>query len=189
MNIKTYKLTLGLLCGLMFNHAQAADISAGKDSAAACFGCHGANGVSSNGNFPNLAGQTPTYLAAQLHKFKAGSRVAPAMQAIAQGLTDSDIDNLATYFASLTSKSAGNSNPGLASQGQTKAAMCMGCHGGNMQGKGQFPKLAGQQPQYLSKQLHDFKNNSRQAGSMNAVAQSLSEEDIKAMAAYLAGLQ
>ncbi len=66
--------------------------------------------------------------------------------------------------------------------------MCSGCHGTTAQGRGSFPKLAGQQPEYLKKQLLSFKNGSRKGGPMNAITSSLSERDISEIAAYLGSL-
>jgi cytochrome c553 len=57
-----------------------------------------------------------------------------------------------------------------------------------LKGKGPFPRLAGQHPDYLAKQLTDFKSGARKAGHMNAIAKSLSDEDIKALAEYLGSL-
>ncbi len=86
---------------LMFNAAFAANLEAGKSASATCAGCHGPNGISASGAFPNLAGQKADYLTAQLKAFKAKTRVASIMNGMAAGLKDEDIDNLAAYFASL----------------------------------------------------------------------------------------
>lgn len=167
--------------------AGAADIEAGKNKASMCAGCHGADGVSKSPLFPSLAGQTPMYLENQLKAFKSGSRANPTMKGMAAGLSNDDIKNLAAYFASLPGKSAGGDTE-LAAQGKDKVAMCLGCHGNKAQGRAQFPKLAGQQPQYLAKQLTDFKNGDRKGGPMGAMAKNLSEQDIKEIAAYLGSL-
>lgn len=188
MNAHNYKIGFTiLLCGFTAA-AQAADINAGKARSAVCQGCHGSVGVSSSALFPSLAGQTGAYLEAQLKKFKTGERDNPTMNSIAKDLGENDVQNLAAYFASLPAKSAGGGDAELAKTGKDKVGMCLGCHGDKLQGKGQFPKLSGQQPQYLSKQLQDFKTGARKAGPMNAIAQNLSEDDIKALAAYLGSL-
>lgn len=70
-------------------------------SAAACVGCHGEAGVSANSLWPNLAGQKRDYLAKQLKAFRDQDRVDPMMNAIAQSLSDSDIEALAAYYSSL----------------------------------------------------------------------------------------
>ena len=187
MNIHRYSVGMAILLSLSGMTAQAADSEAGKSRAVVCQGCHGSAGVSSSPMWPSLAGQTALYLESQLQKFKAGERKNASMNPIAEELSESDIQNLAAYFASLPVKSVGG-DKALAEQGKAKAAMCMGCHGDKLQGKGQFARLAGQQPSYLERQLKAFKNGERKAGPMNALAQNLSDEDIKALAAYLASL-
>ena len=80
----------------------AANVEAGKARAqAVCAACHGANGVSIADTIPNLAGQRPAYLEAQLRAFKAGTRKAAAMNAIAPQLAPADIVDVAAYFGSL----------------------------------------------------------------------------------------
>lgn len=187
MNANHHKIGFVGLLWLFATFANAADINAGKGKAAACQGCHGAAGVSNNPQWPNLAGQTSLYIAAQLNKFKSGARDNPTMKAIAAELTEADIQNLAAYFASLPAKSAGG-DADLAKTGKDKTTACMGCHGEKLLGLGQFPRLAGQHPQYLAKQLADFKSGAREASAMNTLAKTLSDDDIKAVAAYLGSL-
>lgn len=81
--------------------AQAADPEAGKQKAAACTACHGANGISVAPDIANLAGQKDAYLKAQLQAFRGGTRKNPLMNAMAAQLSDTDIANLAAFFASL----------------------------------------------------------------------------------------
>ncbi|MGR9115372.1 MAG: c-type cytochrome [Gammaproteobacteria bacterium] len=165
----------------------AADLKAGEQKAQTCVGCHGANGNSSNAQFPILAGQQPAYLATQLKNFKEGARENPMMSGMAAGLSDDDIENLAAYFANQTSQSAGG-DPALAKQGKSKFNMCMGCHGQEAKGNGQFPRLAGQHPEYIAKQLKNFKEGTRKGGPMRAIANNLTDEDMEALAAYLGSL-
>ncbi|MDD2762029.1 MAG: c-type cytochrome [Methylomonas sp.] len=187
MNHIDYKIGLTFLLTLLTFPGHAADINAGKSKSAACMGCHGAEGVSNNSMWPNLAGQNAAYIAGQLKNFKSGQRDNATMKAIADGLSDADMQNLAAYFASLPGKSAGG-DAALAQTGKDKAAMCMGCHGNKLQGNGQFPKLAGQHPKYLAKQLNDFKKGERKGGPMTAMAKTLSDDDIKALAEYMGAL-
>jgi len=188
MNNNYNKIGFTLLLGLFAAHAHAADPAAGKAKAAACQGCHGAAGISSNPQQPNLAGLNAFYIENQLNNFKAGSRDNPVMKAIAAGLSKEEIENLAAYFAGLPAGSAGG-DAALAAAGKDKVAMCMGCHGEKLHGQGHVPGLAGQQPTYLDKQLHDFKAGTRQAGPMSAIAKSLADGDIKEMTAYLGSLK
>lgn len=80
---------------------EAADVAAGKEKAAACMACHGANGVSVSPDIPNLAGQKGPYLKAQLEAFRTGARKNQLMNGIASRLTPADIENLAAFFAGL----------------------------------------------------------------------------------------
>ena len=81
--------------------AMAADAAAGKTKAATCVACHGANGMSPNDLWPNLAGQKEGYLVKQLKAFRDGQRNDPMMAPMAAPLSDADIADLAAYFASL----------------------------------------------------------------------------------------
>ena len=165
----------------------AADSAAGEQKTATCLGCHGPKGKSSSAQWPNLAAQQSAYIVNQLNAFKAGTRSNPMIQAMAANLNDDDIKNLAAYYSSLPPVSAGG-DPALAKSGQPKSGMCLGCHGSSAEGNGQFPRLAGQHPDYLAKQLSHFKEGVRKNGHMQAIAGSLSDEDIKVLTAYFGSL-
>jgi len=167
--------------------AFAADVAAGEQKAATCMGCHGPKGKSSSAQWPNLSAQQSPYLVNQLNAFKKGTRNDTMMQPMAANLSDDDINNLAAYYSSQQPVRAGG-DPDLAKAGQTKASMCLGCHGSSAGGNGQFPRLAGQHPDYLVKQLSNFKEGVRKSGHMQAIASTLSEEDMKALAAYFGSL-
>jgi cytochrome c553 len=86
---------------MLSGSALAADAEAGKTKAASCIACHGAEGVSMNPMWPNLAGQKDMYLTKQMKDFRDGKRSDPVMSAMAKSLTDDDIANLAAYYSSL----------------------------------------------------------------------------------------
>jgi cytochrome c553 len=72
-----------------------------------CASCHGANGISSNPNFPNIAGQKEAYIAYAIHQYQTHQRLgaqASIMAGVASGLSDSDIKAVAAYFASLNAQ-------------------------------------------------------------------------------------
>ncbi len=177
-----------VLLGLFSSVSHSADIKAGEELAKKCTACHGAKGISSNPQWPILAGQQPAYLGAQLKAFKKGSRKNPVMENMVNNLSEEDFNNLAAYFASLKSGSSGG-DPELAKTGKTKFSMCAGCHGSKAEGRGVFPRLAGQHPEYIAKQLKNFKNGSRSGGPMSGIASSLSDDDIAAIAAYLGSIK
>lgn len=79
----------------------AGDAAAGKAKSVTCAGCHGANGISNNPMWPNLAGQKQAYLASALQMYRDGRRKNAMMSAMAKNLTDADIANLAAYYANL----------------------------------------------------------------------------------------
>lgn len=93
---------LGIFCSLLaFGNVNAADIEAGKGTAAICEGCHGADGHAANPEWPNLAGQNIKYIENQLVAFKNGNRKNELMSPMAQSLSEDDIANVAAYFNSL----------------------------------------------------------------------------------------
>ncbi len=98
---KVFVAVTGSILLLSASISMAGDAAAGKAKATTCAGCHGANGVSANPLWPNLAGQKEAYLAKQLKAFRDGSRTDPMMGGMAKPLTDADIDNLAAYFSGL----------------------------------------------------------------------------------------
>lgn len=188
MNILKKSITVFLLAGCFLTMpVLAADKAAGEQKSANCVGCHGSGGKSSNAQFPNLAAQQAAYIVAQLKAFKSGERKNPMMEAMATNLSDADMDNLAAYFSSLPPVTAGG-DATLAKTGHEKSKMCLSCHGKGAVGNAEIPRLAGQHSDYLINQLSGFKSGARQNGSMQAMAGTLSEEDVKALAAYFGSL-
>lgn len=174
--------------------------SAGKAKAGACVGCHGVGGNSVNPAWPKLAGQNSGYIAKQLADFKAGKRTEPMMLGMVAGLSKTDMANLGAYYAEQKMTSIGTNNKELALEGEkiyrggiTKMGVgaCMGCHG--PAGKGiapNYPSVSGQHATYTEKQLLAFKKGTRANDNkvMQGIAFSMSERQIKAVAAYMQGL-
>jgi cytochrome c553 len=98
---KVFAAAIASLLLVTANASLAGDVAAGKSRAASCSGCHGANGISANPLWPNLAGQKEAYLVKQLKAFRDGTRSDPMMTPMAKPLSGADIENLATYFSSL----------------------------------------------------------------------------------------
>jgi len=84
------------------------DISKGKVKSELCAGCHGVKGISSSSIIPNLAGQKQGYLVSSLKSFKNGSRKNSIMASVVIKISDDDIDDLSSYYSSLSM--AGNEN-------------------------------------------------------------------------------
>lgn len=80
----------------------AGDAAAGKAKSAVCAACHGIKGISNADIWPNLAGQKKGYLVKQMKAFRDGTRSEPTMDAMMKPLSDEDIENLATYYNSLS---------------------------------------------------------------------------------------
>ena len=94
-------LSVAVLFSTLASVSFAGDAAAGKAKSMTCAGCHGANGISNNPMWPNLAGQKQAYLASSLQMYRDGRRVNAMMSAMAKNLTDADIANLAAYYSSL----------------------------------------------------------------------------------------
>lgn len=175
--------------------ADAADLAAGKEKAELCVGCHGENGISTMENMPSLAGQLDRFIQWQLVYFRAGARKNEQMQPIVEQLNNEDIRNLGAYFASLPPpKPAADPDPELSKKGAQAAAgrRCGSCHLDTYAGNQAAARVAGQREDYLAKALRDYKSGVRSGGgqaAMAEVAHPLSEEEIVALAHYMAYLQ
>ena len=189
-----YGLALGLSALAGFP-AHAADTAAGKEKAELCVECHGEGGISQTENSPSLAGQPDQFIQWQLVFFRSGTRKSEEMQPIAEQLNNDDIRNLGAYFASLAPPRASkpDDNPDLSRKGAEAAAgrRCASCHTDTYAGTKAVARVAGQREDYLLKALHDYKSGVRSGGGMAAMAEvayPLSEEEITALAHYLAHL-
>jgi cytochrome c553 len=175
--------------------AHAADVAAGKEKAELCTGCHGEGGLSQTENIPSLAGQPNQFIQWQLVFFRSGTRKNEQMQPIVEQINNDDIRNLGAYFTSLSppKASAQDDNPDLSRKGAQAAAgrRCGSCHTDTFAGTKAVARIAGQREDYLIKALHDYKSGVRSGGGMAAMAEvayPLSEEEITALAHYLAHL-
>lgn len=189
----------------------AGDAEAGKSKAAACAACHGPDGNSPTGQYPNLAGQGAPYLVKQLQDFKAGRRDNAIMKGMAANLSEQDMEDLAAYFSQQKVRT-GQADPKLVDQGEKLfrggdldkgIPACSGCHNPGGQGvdAARFPALAGQHPEYVEAQLRAFRAAGRgdmgdnvtvRANDpnrmMRMIAAKLSDQQIAAVASYVSGL-
>jgi cytochrome c553 len=160
----------------------------------ACTPCHGPGGRSRNSQYASLAGQPAAYLTAQLQAFAAGRRASPQMGPLAASLSDRDIKLVAKFFSDQTpvANEAVAADSTLQDQGSRLASKmgCAACHGSNLLGQDNAPRLSGQGEVYLMNQLGAFRTGVRHdpSGAMNSMAASLSAGDIHALGHYLAGL-
>jgi cytochrome c553 len=205
---------LALACFLLSGASQAADpqapakpdLNRGQAIASqVCASCHAADGNSTGGAYPKLAGQHPEYLYKQLVDFKAQpgktpARNNPIMAGMVAALSDQDMRNVSAYFASQTEKPGAARNKatvplgekiyrgGLADKGVPACASCHGPAGAGM--PSQYPRLSGQWADYTAAQLVAFRDETRGNNApMHDIASRLSDKEIKAVADYIAGLR
>jgi cytochrome c553 len=191
-------LTIALLLGTAAARAddvkRAEEIVQGK-----CFVCHGADGESSSPVFPRLAGQHARYVERQLADYKSGRRKSSAMQPMVEDLSPADFKALGIYFESRKPQAHAVADPELAQVGRfifargnpfSGVAACSSCHGATGGGTETLPRLAGQHAQYTENQLKAFNKRERTNDNavMHAIASKLSELELKAVAAYISGL-
>ena len=185
------RVVFAIALALVAVPAHAADV---KEKVEVCKGCHGDEAISQMENTPSLAGQLDQYTQWQLVYFRAGSRKNEQMQPIVDELTNEDIRNLGAYFAALPPfKGTPDDNPDLSAKGKQAAIgrRCASCHGDDFAGTKAVARIAGQREDYLVKALMDYKTGKRVGGGQAAmadVAYPLSEEEITALAHYLAHL-
>jgi len=183
--------------------ARAGDASKGQTIAAGvCAACHGADGNSPIPTNPNLAGQHAEYLVKQLQNYKSGERKNPMMTGIAATLSDTDVRDVAAYYAGQGPRPGLARDAKLASAGRalyrggngaSGVAACSGCHSPNGAGiPVQYPRLKGQHGEYTAAQLKAFRSGERAndpASMMRGVAARMSDAEIAAVAEYISGLK
>ncbi|MDP6550768.1 MAG: c-type cytochrome [Arenicellales bacterium] len=200
MNRLVFIITSSLMTGASASTV-AGDPAAGQLKAQACVACHGADGNSTTSDFPSLAGQVPGYIAGQLAAFKSGKRANPIMMGLAQPLSAEDIDDIDAWYASQTivPRSINEDQLALASEGESlyragsaelAIPACMACHGPAGHGiPSNYPRVAGQWPEYLESQLLAFKSAERTGKIMGPISHRLSAHQIHALSVYMSALQ
>lgn len=182
------------------------DASAGETKAAVCAACHGPQGNSANPEWPKLAGQHAGYAFVQLQAFKLPMNESPRFNAImhgqAQPLSEQDMKDLAAYFAAQTMQ-PGAADPALVEKGQKiyrggiaekNVPACIACHGpaGDGIAAAMYPKIGGQHATYIVNQLKLYAAGERRTDPnqmMRNIASEMSEEEMRAVASYIQGLQ
>ena len=175
---------------------------AGAVTVTACAPCHGSGTAATQTapTFPKLDGQHAAYLDKQLREYKSGKRKSAVMAPIITALKKQQISEMAKHFAGQTPARGAAPNAQLASAGKvlyeegnrkTGVPGCVGCHLPDGAGHERYPRLAGQSAAYIVQQLMDFKSGARsndRAHVMRALAGRLTDDEMKAVAEYLAGL-
>ena len=188
-------------------HAQGtttAHPEAAKQKIAMCMGCHGIVGYQASFpevyRVPKLSGQNEGYISAALVAYRKGERKHPTMRSVAQSLSDQDIADIAAYFASNAKPRLASTNPPAAEpSAQVQALLtkgnCSACHGAGLNHPiaPNFPKLAGQHPDYVYVALKSYQTEGNpQVGRGNAVmaaqAKLFTHDELKTLAKYVGSL-
>jgi cytochrome c553 len=189
--------TLALGCALT-TPAQAQD--AKTIASTVCVACHGEDGNSVVPMFPKIAGLQESYIVKQLRDFQAGRRKSDIMAPVVAALKPEDFLALGTYFAGQKMKAGDSEEKKLADVGKliffdgnedSGLPACIGCHQPNGAGHLIYPRIGGQHATYVTQQLKNFAASERSNDAsrfMRVVAKRMTEEEINAVAAYLAGL-
>ncbi|MBW8899458.1 MAG: cytochrome c4 [Massilia sp.] len=166
----------------------------------ACASCHGAAGNSTIVTNPKLAGQIEAYVGKQLVDFTTPERNHPVMSTYAKLLTAQEKKDIAAYLAQQKQKPGAAKDKdtldlgkkiyrgGIAEKG---VAACASCHGATGAGiPVQYPRLAGQHQDYTVAQLTAFRGGARKnSPQMATLAKRMSDDEMKAVADYIAGLK
>lgn len=163
-----------------------------------CSSYHGLQGHSTSSLFPRLAGQQKDYIVTQLQAFRDHTRAdrhaKTYMWGMAARLTDAQVASIADYYASQPPVDGEpDPSPQITTGAQIyakgipseKVPACMNCHGKKGEGQGTTPRLAGQHPDYLARQLEWFASTARANQIMYESSRNLTPEQIEAVAAYL----
>jgi len=159
-----------------------------------CAACHGANGRSDMPGVPVLAGQPSLYVITQLFLFREGRRNNDAMIALAKPMKDADLRGYSDYIGTLAAvpapPPAAPPDAARMSKGQALAQQhkCTFCHGADLAGGQQVPRIGGQKEDYVRATLRGFKSGDR-PGYTRAMTEALSqvpEQDLDLLAYYVA---
>ena len=168
-------------------------------STTVCVACHTSDGTRGVPTYPILQGQHGDYLAKQLAEFKSGKRDNAIMKGMASTLSDDDIRNVAAFYESKSVKPGSATNKATVDLARQiwkggipakQVPACAGCHGPTGAGiPAQYPRVGGQWAPYTQTELELFRSGKRaNSPQMVAIAAKLSDDEIKALADYMAGL-
>ena len=185
-------MLVALLAGIVAP-ARAADVEAGRRKAEPCVACHGLDGNATTPGMPSLAGQPVFFTHWQLIKFRDGRRKDAQMSPVAKDLTDTDMADLAAYYAKQTARPRpATTDPDKVAEGKRLAMLhhCASCHRPDLTGQQQVPRLAGQDYDYLLRLLRGFKAKTVADldGTMTMAVQPLRDEEIVSLVHFLASL-
>jgi cytochrome c553 len=181
-----------VLLALLFTTLPASAQEAIEEKAMVCSACHGETGVPTQPDVPIIWGQHQGYLYLQLKDYQSGYRKHEVMNGIAADMTREDMMALAEYFSKKEwPRTQYSSEPADEKKGETVAVagLCSECHLSGFLGDGTIPRAGGQTVTYLEKTLLAFKTRERGNNpDKSNLLSTYSDDDLKAMARYLAGM-
>jgi cytochrome c553 len=186
--------------------APAGNAAHGRQISAPCAACHGADGNSSDPQFPKLAGQNAAYLYSQILAFKTKARPSPVMAPLVANVSEADAADIARFYSEqpikpdrVTDRALAQEGEGVFGRSGRGSPSCATCHAGtgarmsmmHMMGvnPADIPNLYGQHAAYVVLQLDQYASGARPDGVMNQIAADLSKGERQAVATYLAGLR
>jgi cytochrome c553 len=163
----------------------ASAVEAGRKISQFCANCHGMDGNSKLPEVPNLAGQNPVYMLEQIRKFFAGERRDEWMEPMIKQLSETERLNIAVFYSAMAVVPATKLTS--ADGGYLFSQRCVQCHGPQARGGERFPRLAGQQHEYIIRSLTRYRDRTGQriAPEMFAMTASLKDSEIRALADFL----
>jgi cytochrome c553 len=178
--------------------AQAADASTlkgdpvhGKAISYTCLGCHGVAGYRNaypNYSVPKLLGQHPEYIIAALQEYKGDQRSHVTMHSQASSLSDQDMADIAVYLSGTVLQPG--PVPANAPPAPAAVAVCAACHGATgVSVVPNYPNLAGQYPDYLRREIAEYKDGGRKNPIMSAMSATIKDSDVAALADYFSKMQ
>jgi cytochrome c553 len=189
---KTRLAKMGAIVAILFSTSAGAagDVEAGKKKFYTCQGCHSVPGYTNTYptyHVPRIGGQHADYVVAALNAYRDEERKHGSMKSNVDNLSEQDMENIAAYVSKFRGMNSTLPITGNPQAGKTKAASCASCHGedGNSE-NAMFPRLAGQYESYLIRALSEYKSGTRSNPMMMGFAATLSEEDMRDVAAYYA---
>lgn len=163
------------------------DGNVGRRLAQACASCHGEDGNAGKASMPTLAGQDARYFVKAMNQYKDGKRQHQKMFEAAEGLSEQDMLDLATFYAAQDPVRRDVRAPLKSNEWIARCARCHGIDGNSSDPR--FPMLAGQEVVYLKNMLRNYSVETRGASTMHAMASPLSAMDVERIANYFASQQ
>jgi len=163
------------------------DEAEGRVLAEECANCHGEDGNAAADDMPSLAGQDPKYFIKAMHAYREGERHHEAMANAADGLSETDLENLATFYAARAPAKRSVRVPFTAAEWVDRCERCHGIDGNSTDPR--FPMLAGQNSDYLEQALKAYSDKGRNNSTMHAMAAPLSDSDIRNISGYFSSQQ